>query len=49
MAVPKQRRSSTKQGLHRSHEVRKLAKEVNKRSPVKAIVKKRSSAKAKTK
>lgn len=35
MAVPKKRRTPRKQGLRRSHEVRKLAKEVNKRSPVK--------------
>lgn len=35
MAVPKKHRSKRKQGLHRSHEVRKLMKEVNKRSPVK--------------
>jgi len=32
---PKKRRSARKQGLHRSHLVRKLAKRVNKRSPVK--------------
>lgn len=35
MAVPKKRRTPRKQGLRRSHEVRKLAREVNKRSPVK--------------
>lgn len=35
MAVPKKRRSARKQGLHRSHQVRSLVKEVNKRSPVK--------------
>jgi hypothetical protein len=32
---PKQRRSSRKQGMHRSHLVRELAKRVNARSPVK--------------
>ncbi|MEX0934311.1 MAG: hypothetical protein WDZ42_00760 [Candidatus Saccharimonadales bacterium] len=35
MPEPKKRRSPRKQGLHRSHEVRKLAEAVNKRSPVK--------------
>lgn len=35
MAEPKKRRSPRKQGLHRQHLVRKLAKRVNARSPVK--------------
>lgn len=42
MAVPKKRRTPRKQGLHRSHEVQKLAKEVNKRSPVKVKPKAKS-------
>lgn len=38
---PKKRRSSRKQGLHRSHLVQILAKRVNSRSPVKVILGKR--------
>lgn len=45
MAVPKKRRTPRKQGMHRSHEVEKLAKEVNKRSPVKVKLKKSSKTK----
>lgn len=35
MGMPKKRRSPRKQGLHRSQLARKLAKQVNRRSPVK--------------
>lgn len=35
MGMPKKRRSPRKQGTHRSHLGRKLARQVNRRSPVK--------------
>ena len=35
---PKKRRTTRKQGLHRSHELRRLAERVNARSPVKVLV-----------
>ena len=38
MAEPKKRRSSRRQGMHRSHLVRQLAKRVNAHSPVKVSV-----------
>ena len=38
MAEPKKRRSSRRQGMHRSHLVRQLAKRVNAHSPVKVKV-----------
>lgn len=44
---PKKRRTPRKQGLHRSHLLRQLAKRVNAHSPVKVVVGKKKSAKAK--
>ena len=44
---PKKRRTPRKQGLHRSHQVRELAKRVNARSPVKVVVGRRGRSQAK--
>lgn len=35
---PKKRRSTRKQGMHRSHHLSKLARQVNARSPVKVVL-----------
>lgn len=45
---PKKRRTARKQGLHRSHILRKLARRVNARSPVKVVVGKKARAAQKT-
>lgn len=45
MAQPKKRTSIRKQGLRRSHLVLKLARQVNKTSPVKAYTTRRESGK----
>ena len=49
MAQPKKQTSPRKTGLRRSHLVLKLARQVNRKSPVKAYTTKRQSAKKQTK